>query len=85
MKGILTFVIGCFFIFSASISMAADSKTAMDGQWLCTTNASSASNDADKDADKKMANNQDSAAAAFAFAAQNCRDCTKITCEFQNK
>lgn len=85
MKGILTFFIGCVFIFSASISMAANAKTVMDGQWICTTNASSASNDTDKNADKSMANNQNSAVEAFAFAAQNCRDCTKITCEFQNK
>jgi len=85
MKGILTFVIGCFFIFSASTSMAANAKTIMDGQWLCTTNASSATNDTDKNADKSMANNQQSAVAAFAFATQNCRDCTKITCEFQSK
>ena len=85
MKTIFIFLIGSFFMLFASISMAANAKTAMDGQWICTTNASSPSNDTDKDADKKMANTQDSAAAAFAFAAQNCRDCTKITCEFQNK
>ena len=85
MKGILIFVIGCLFVFSTSISMAANAKTVMDGQWLCTTNASSAINDTDKNADKSMANNQNSAVAAFAFAAQNCRDCTKITCQFQTK
>lgn len=85
MKGIFTFFIGCLFIFFASISMASNAKTSMNGQWVCTTNASSASNDVDKKADKKMANNQGSAAEAFAFAAKHCRDCTKITCEFKNK
>lgn len=34
-----------------------------------------------KSANDKMANTADAADKSFAFAAQNCRDCTKITCE----
>lgn len=54
--------------------------TSMETNWVCTTNASSSSNEADKAADKQMADTAKSATAAFGFAAQNCRDCTKITC-----
>jgi len=85
MKRIFFFLASSLFISFASICIAANEKTTMDEQWQCTTNASSASTDVDKEADKKMANNQNSAEESFKFAAQNCRDCTKITCEFQKK
>ncbi|WP_454785043.1 hypothetical protein [Legionella sp. WA2024007413] len=57
------------------------SATDMNSKWNCTTNASSSDVAADKAADDRMANKQGSAADSFAFAAKNCRDCTKITCE----
>ncbi|KTC82121.1 hypothetical protein [Legionella cincinnatiensis] len=69
-----------FFILGASVSYAA-TQTDMNSKWVCTTNASSSDNPSDKAADDKMANTQGPAAQSFAFAAQNCRDCTKITCE----
>lgn len=69
-----------FFILGSSVGFAA-SQTDLNSKWICTTNASSSDAPADKTADDKMANTQDSAAQSFAFAAQNCRDCTKITCE----
>ncbi|WP_058534653.1 hypothetical protein [Legionella saoudiensis] len=72
-----------FFILGSSISFAA-TQTSMDSKWICTTNASSSDNPSDKSADDKMANTQNSAAKAFAFAAENCRDCTKITCEVKD-
>lgn len=58
----------------------AETVTSLSTNWVCTTNASSSDNDADKNADKQMSDNAQSAANAFAFAAQHCRDCTKITC-----
>lgn len=98
MKGILNLAIAGAFIFATSMSMAADStttsttsttstnttKTDMNTNWTCTTNASTATTDADKAADDQMAKNVTSATSAFAMAAQNCRDCTKITCEAQS-
>jgi arginyl-tRNA--protein-N-Asp/Glu arginylyltransferase len=64
---------------------AADSvkHTSMTENWMCTTNASSASNDKDKAADDRLADKTklQSGDAAFKMAAENCRDCTKITCE----
>ena len=69
-----------FFILGSSISFAA-TQTDMNSKWICTTNASSSDVAADKAADDQMSNSQGSAAKSFAFAAQNCRDCTKITCE----
>jgi len=84
MKNILNLVIAGFFVITASASMAA-TKTAVDSNWICTTNASSSSEDADKAADDKMAKAASSATDAFAFATANCRDCTKITCEAQSK
>ncbi|MGQ3888637.1 hypothetical protein ACQUW5_06340 [Legionella sp. CNM-1927-20] len=51
--------------------------------WMCTTNASSSDVQADKMADEKMAQQKMSVEKAFEFAAKNCRDCTKITCEVQ--
>jgi hypothetical protein len=84
MKGILNLIIGGVFTLAATTSMAA-TMTSMDANWMCTTNASSATTDADKAADDKMANTASSGADAFAFASKNCRDCTKITCEAQSK
>jgi hypothetical protein len=68
----------CFF---SVFSIAASSKTDLDTNWSCTTNASSASTDADKAADNRMANEKAPVKKAFSLAAENCRDCTKITCE----
>lgn len=59
-------------------------NTDMSAKWLCTTNASSSDVAADKAADDQMAKEQGSAAKSFEFAAKNCRDCTKITCELQD-
>lgn len=83
MNKISTLLIGSSLILATSIGFAA-TKTDMATNWICTTNASSSDLDTDKDADKKMSSNASSAASAFAFAAQNCRDCTKITCEAQS-
>ncbi|CEG58413.1 hypothetical protein [Legionella fallonii] len=71
------------FILSSSVSFAA-THTDMNAQWICTTNASSSDTSADKAADDKMAKTQGSSHKSFSFAAQNCRDCTKITCEVKN-
>ena len=59
-------------------------NTDMSAKWLCTTNASSSDVAADKTADDQMAKEQGSVAKSFEFAAKNCRDCTKITCELQD-
>ena len=59
----------------------AQSKTNIDAGWVCTTNASSSSVKADKDADDEMANVKKSAKDAFLFAADNCRNCNSIECE----
>ena len=72
-----------FFALGSSISFAA-TQTDLSSKWICTTNASSSDAPADKAADDKMGNTQGSAAQSFAFAAQNCRDCTKITCEVKD-
>ncbi len=80
MKKITTILLGLFL----GTSVFAASSTDMGSKWICTTNASSSDVQADKDADDKMAKQQDSASNAYAFAAQNCRDCTKITCEAQD-
>lgn len=72
-----------FFILGSSVGFAA-TKTDLNAKWVCTTNASSSDVAEDKAADDKMANTQGSAAQSFAFAAQNCRDCTKITCEVKD-
>lgn len=79
MKKILLAILmfGSPFVFAAS-------ATDLTAHWTCTTNASSSDVEADKAADDKMANTKGSAADSFAFAAKNCRDCTKITCEAQN-
>ena len=82
MKGITNLIVAGVFAISASTSMAT-AKTDLRSHWICTTNASSSSVDADKAADDKMAKTTRSVAKAIAFASANCRDCTKITCEVQ--
>ncbi|KTC87697.1 MULTISPECIES: hypothetical protein [Legionella] len=82
MKKTFSLVVGAGLILAASASFAA-TKTNLTNNWICTTNASSAATDVDKAADDKMAKTAASAAKAYAYAAQNCRDCTKITCEAQ--
>ncbi len=63
----------------ASTTMAA-TVTSLDSNWTCKTNASSSSVAAEKAADKQMSHAAKSASDSFSFAAQNCRNCTKITC-----
>lgn len=83
MKGFLTLVVSTYFIIASTVSMA-QTKTSMDTNWKCTTNASSSSVVGEKAADDRMAEKASSAADAFSFAATHCRDCTKITCEVEN-
>lgn len=75
------------FVF-AGVMLAATSvcaaNTDMTSNWVCTTNASSSDVEADKAADKQMADTARAADEAFNFAGQHCRDCTKITCEVKN-
>jgi hypothetical protein len=66
--------------FTTTASIAA-SVTDINSNWICTTNASKADTEAGKAADDKLANTAASATDAFSAAAQNCRDCTKITCK----
>lgn len=73
-------IIGLSLILGTSAVFAA-SSTDMSAKWVCTTNASSSDVAADKAADDQMAKHEGAAADSFAFAAKNCRDCTKITCE----
>lgn len=82
MKGIINLIVTGVFVLATSTSMAA-TKTNLDSAWICTTNASSSSVDAEKATDDKMGKAASSAVDAFAFASSNCRDCTKITCEVQ--
>jgi hypothetical protein len=76
-----TFIFGLTFLITSTAFAA--TTTDMDTKWICTTNASSSSVEAEKSADDKMAKQQGSAKASFEFATKNCRDCTKITCEAQ--
>lgn len=80
MKRISSLLVGTTLILASSISMAT-AVTSLDSNWTCSTNASSSSVESDKAADKDMSEKHRSAAAAYAQAAKNCRDCTKITCE----
>ena len=80
MKRISMLLIGTGLVFMASAGIAS-TTTSLDTNWTCKTNASSSSNDADKQADTKMSKDAKSASESFNYAAQNCRDCTKITCE----
>ena len=83
MKKIILSLIGSSLILASTGNFAAN-KTDMMSKWICTTNASSSDVVSDKTADDKMAKNATSVSAASNFAQQNCRDCTKITCEAQN-
>lgn len=82
MKGIINLIVTGVFVLATSTSMAA-TKTNLDSNWICTTNASSSSIDAEKATDAQMAKAASSAVDAFAFASSNCRDCTTITCAVQ--
>lgn len=79
---ILSLISGGLILLSAS-SFAA-TKTEMNDKWICTTNASTSEVASEIAADKQMSTNSMSAAKAYSFAAENCRDCTKITCEVQD-
>lgn len=68
----------------SSCSLFAVSATDLTKNWICTTNASSSDVAADKTADEHMANTKGTAEDSYKFAAQNCRDCTKITCEVKD-
>ncbi|MBA2655803.1 MAG: hypothetical protein H0U70_02325 [Tatlockia sp.] len=81
MKTIKSLLIASSLILASSAFADNMAATDIAANWACTTNASSASTDADKLADEQMAKNYTSASKAFDAAAQNCRDCTKITCE----
>lgn len=87
MKRISSLIIGtgltliAFTTFADDTATTTPASTSLTANWSCTTNASSSSVAADKAADDQMAQSTKSAADAFAFATQNCRDCTKITCE----
>ena len=83
MKNIILSLIGGS-LFLASASSFAVSKTDMSDKWICTTNASTSEVASEIAADKQMSTTATSAAKAFAFAADNCRDCTKITCAPQS-
>ena len=84
MKNIRNIVFAELLMIAATSSIAA-TQTLVESNWICTTNASTSTVTTDVDADSKMAKTQASASDAFAFATANCRDCTKITCEAQNK
>ncbi|HAT2159622.1 TPA: hypothetical protein F8R78_07745 [Legionella pneumophila] len=83
MKNIILSLIGGSLILVSAGSFAV-SKTDMDAKWICTTNASTSEIASDIAADKQMSTTPLSATKAYSFAAENCRDCTKITCEAQN-
>jgi hypothetical protein len=84
MKKIAPLLIASGLFCSAATSVAAP-LTSLAEEWVCSTNASSSDIDADKIADKAMSDTAKSAAQAFAFAAEHCRDCTKITCEVKKE
>jgi hypothetical protein len=83
MKNAIISLIGGSLILVSASSFAV-SKTDMDAKWICTTNASTSEVASDIAADKQMSTAALSATKAFSFAAENCRDCTKITCAAQN-
>lgn len=79
MKTISTLIAAGTFLIASSAFAA--NPTSLAANWTCKTNASSATTDAEKAADKLMSENTKSASEAFDVAAKNCRDCTKITCK----
>jgi hypothetical protein len=83
MKNTLLSLIGSGLILLSASTFAA-SKTEMNDKWMCTTNASTSEVASEIAADKQMSTTSMSAAKAYLFAVENCRDCTKITCEVQS-
>lgn len=83
MKTTLLSLIGSGLVLISATSFAV-SHTDMEANWICTTNASTSEVAAEIAADKQMSTTATSSVKAFAYAAENCRDCTKITCEAQN-
>jgi hypothetical protein len=73
----------CGSLVFASTGSFATQKTSLKGKWNCTTNASTSDVAADKASDNKMSTDAMSSSKSFSFAAKNCRDCTKITCELK--
>jgi hypothetical protein len=84
MNKIMTIVGGSCLLLTLSTSFADTTPTDLNQNWTCTTNASTASTNAGSAADNNLANTVTSAQAAFTQASQNCRDCTKITCEVKS-
>ncbi|HRD69670.1 MAG: hypothetical protein Q8M40_09510 [Legionella sp.] len=82
MKGISSLLIAGGLFFVTATGFAA--PTSLTSNWICTTNASSSDTEMDKAADKQMSETPKAAAEAYAYAAQHCRDCTKITCELND-
>lgn len=68
-----------------STGVLANKNHSNSQMWICETNASSASTDADKKADDMMSKKAMSGKDAFNFALKHCRDCTKITCSTESK
>lgn len=82
MKHILMSLIGSSLIL-VSASGFAVGKTDMEAKWVCATNASTSDVTSDVAADKLMSTHATTAKKAYEMAVENCRDCTKITCEVQ--
>ncbi|KTD22871.1 Uncharacterised protein [Legionella lansingensis] len=83
MNGVLKLVLGGLLLATMASGFSA-SRTDLTKNWICTTNASSSADAAEQAADKKLSETKASANNAFASAAANCRDCTKITCEVED-
>jgi hypothetical protein len=65
---------------TAFIAMSHAGDTKMHKKWMCETNATKSSNQAEMKADESMAKMARSAKDAFDYALKHCRDCTKISC-----
>ena len=74
-------ILGFLVLGAASTGFAATAPTDMSAKWNCTTNASSSDDAKDKAADEKLSQSSGAAKDSFKMAEENCRDCTKITCE----
>lgn len=71
MKGIANYFMAGSLMFVSTLGFAnTNSKTSMDTNWVCSTNASSSNAETDKSADNEMSNTAKSAADAFAFASK---------------
>lgn len=81
MNKIVSIMMGTFML--VSVGNAA-SFTDPGQKWICTTNASESTVEADKVADDIMAHTERAAMIVFKNALDHCRDCTKITCESKN-